>query len=159
MSDKKISQLPSSAPLVGIELLAGVQNAGNVAITPSRIATYIGLSTSTTAVTSVLSLTNGLNSNIALPTTKRVLISGPTGAFSIGGFVGGVDGMRLYIFNPLSQTMTIVNEDASSTAANRITTLIGANIVMRTSAPSFVTLSYDGASGRFIIENFNGAAA
>jgi hypothetical protein len=51
--------------------------------------------------------------------------------------------------------MTIVNEDGSSTAANRITTLTGADVVLRTTAPSFATLIYDSAASRWILVSTN----
>jgi hypothetical protein len=51
--------------------------------------------------------------------------------------------------------MTIKNENAGSTAANRITTLTGADLVLRATAPSFVTLIYDTGASRWILENAN----
>jgi hypothetical protein len=105
--------------------------------------------------TTAIALVNGLNSNIATPATGRLRITGPSSAFSVGGFVGGVDGRRVRIYNAVAQTMTIVNEDASSTAANRITTLSGSNVVLRTTAKSFFTLSYDGTDSRWILESSN----
>lgn len=108
--------------------------------------------------TTALVLANGLNSNLASPATERVRITGPTGAFSIGGFLGGVDGRKLRVYSTVAQTLTIVNEDASSTAANRITTLTGGNLALRTTAKSFFTLSYDGTDSRWILESTNGGA-
>lgn len=103
--------------------------------------------------TTGIALVNGLNSNIASPATERVRITGPTGAFSVGGFVGGIDGRKLRIYNSVAQTMTIVNEDASSTAANRITTTTGGNVALGTTAKSFFTISYDGTDSRWILES------
>jgi hypothetical protein len=105
--------------------------------------------------TTALTLVNGLNSNIALPATLRARITGPTGAFSVGGFTGGTDGVRLYLYNATSQTMTLVQEDGSSTAANRIKTLTGANIVLQASQTSYATLSYDATDARWILEGYN----
>lgn len=42
MASKKISQLPSAAPLTGGEILAGLQSSGDVGVTPAQIATYAG---------------------------------------------------------------------------------------------------------------------
>lgn len=105
---------------------------------------------------SVLTLVNGLNSNITLTATLRARVAGPTGAFSVGGFTGGADGLRLYLYNNVAQTMTIVNEDASSTATNRIKTNTGGNIVLQATSTSFVTMSYDGTAGRWVVESVNG---
>lgn len=104
--------------------------------------------------TVAMTLVNGLNSNIPV-TEWRNRIAGPSGGFSIGGFTPVVDGFRLTIYNSTSQTMTIVNEDVSSTAANRIKTLTGANVVLRATAPSFATFSYDGTDARWILESTN----
>lgn len=82
-------------------------------------------------------------------------VTGPTAAFAVTGFTAGIDGDMLYLHNPLSQTMTIKNENASSTAANRITTLTGADVVLRANAPSFATLMYDGGSSRWILISTN----
>lgn len=112
---------------------------------------YLALSKSSTAVV------NGLNSNIANGANSYLRLTGPTGAFSIGGFTTGpgVDGYVLKVYNTTSQTMTIVNEDASSTAANRIKTLTGANVVLRTTLPSFATFIYDTTDSRWILTATN----
>lgn len=108
------------------------------------------------APTTGIVLANGLNSNIASPATGRLRITGPTGAFSFGSIQGGVDGRQLRIYNAVAQTMTIVNEDSSATSATfRITTLTGGNVVLRTTAKSFFTLSYDGTDSRWILESTN----
>lgn len=102
-----------------------------------------------------LTLVNGDNNDVALPATSFPKIAGPTGAFAITGIAAGGDGDVLRIFNPLAQTMTIKNENAGSAAANRITTLTGADIVLRAAAPSFVTLIYDTGSSRWIVTSTN----
>lgn len=101
-----------------------------------------------------LALANGANNNIDPGNNEYLRITGPTGAFNITGFTGGYDGRRLEIYNTTSQTMTITN-DATSTAANRILTLTGADIVLRATAPSFATLVYDGTGSRWIVEATN----
>lgn len=115
--------------------------------------------TGLTGETALIGLSNGLNSNVKYFDQKS-RVSGPTGSFSVGGFVpnGGwapTDGDRIYLYNPTGQQMTIVNADASSSAANRINTLTGANVVLR-SGNSFVTFSYDGFDSVWILENQNG---
>lgn len=101
-----------------------------------------------------LTLVNGLNSNITLPSQESLRISGPTLAFSVGGLTAGVDGQPLRLYNTTSQAMTVVNEDASSTAANRIKTLTGANVTLRTGT-SFATLEYDATDNRWILGSTN----
>jgi hypothetical protein len=107
-----------------------------------------------------LTLANGANHDISLRIAGSPhiawasgfgRITGPTGAFSVGGFVcyGQLDGTELTIFNTTAQAMTITNEDASSSAANRITTLTGADVVLaaRTTAARFL---YDNTTKRWI---------
>lgn len=89
---------------------------------------------------------NGLNSNIS-GARGWTILGGPTGAFSVGGFVAMADGTVLNILNVSGQAMTIVNEDASSTAANRIQTLTGANVTGKTA----FTLIYLGATARWYL--------
>lgn len=102
-----------------------------------------------------VTLANGLNSNITVGDRSFIRILGPTGAFSIGGFTGGVDGQLLYVFNSVQQTMTIVNSDASSSAANRILTLTGANVVLRATNRSFATFVYVSASALWMLVSTN----
>lgn len=103
---------------------------------------------------SVMSLVAGLNSNIPVSTSFN-RISGPTGAFSLGGFAAGGDGDVLEVYNTASQTMTIVNADVGSTAANQILTLTGADVVLRASARSFASFIYDGAASRWVLRSYN----
>lgn len=105
--------------------------------------------------TTTVTLVNGANSNIPLPATELVRIIGPTGAFSISGFVAGTDGRKLRCYSTVSQTLTLTN-DATSTAANRIFTLTGADKALRTTGPSFFTISYSAADSRWILESSNG---
>jgi hypothetical protein len=100
-------------------------------------------------VTQSLTLVNGLNSNISI-SRGRNHIAGPSAAFSVGGFAAPSDGMRIWLYNPTGQAMTIVNEDGSSAAANRIHTLTGGNVA---ATNGFAILSYDGTDQRWILEN------
>lgn len=104
-----------------------------------------------------LTLANGTTNHNLASTGSYARITGPTAAFGVTGFVAPVDGnsavidgTRLTIFNTTAFAMTIANENASSTAANRITTLTGADVVLaaRTSSASFI---YDSASSRWIL--------
>ena len=88
-----------------------------------------------------------------------MVITGPSGGFSVGGIAllskVANDGVVIKLYNTTSQTMTIVNEDVGSTTASRIATLTGGNVVLRANAPSFATLSYDGTANRWILESTN----
>jgi hypothetical protein len=109
--------------------------------------------------TTIITLANGLNSNIPLPATERVRIVGPTAAFSVGSIVSGGDGRILRFYSTVLQTCTIVDQDSSATSASsRITTLKAANVALRATGLSFFTLGYDGTDNRWILESTNGGA-
>jgi len=82
-----------------------------------------------------------------VPETGLLRVTGPTGAFSIGGLTGGENARRLVIFNSTIQVMTINNQDVLSTSTNRIITPSGAN-----EARGFtVELVYSAAQGRWLL--------
>jgi len=80
-----------------------------------------------------LTISNGLNSDIAI-VSGNVTLNGQTSDASIGGFSFNsgtqADGQLLFVTRHVDLLTTIVNEDASSTAANRILTLAGANVAL-----------------------------
>ena len=100
----------------------------------------------------ITNLVNGLNSNITLPASSYVRLSGPTGAYSVGGFTGGTDGRQLAIYNTINQTLTLKNEDNLSTAANRIKTLTGADVVLASGLTSSALFTYDATDQRWIYQ-------
>lgn len=100
-----------------------------------------------------LSLANGANNDVAIGTAGLVKIVGPTGAFSISGFSGGADGRILRVFNSVAQQMTITNE-AGSSGPNRIRTLTGADVVLR-SGTSFATFVYESTTARWLLTSAN----
>lgn len=92
-----------------------------------------------------LTLANGDNNNVTLPTSPVVVVSGPTGAFAITGIVAPATGKGfIIIINRTGQTMTLKDENASSTAANRILTLQGVD--QGTTGDGAVLLVYDNVS-------------
>lgn len=98
-----------------------------------------------------LSLSTGANADIALAEDARFYrITGPGGAFSISGFTGGYDGRILTVYNTTSNAMTITN-DASSTAANRILSLSGADIVTTGAGGNSATFVYSSTDSRWIL--------
>lgn len=96
-----------------------------------------------------LTLANGANNNVVLTHSSEV-IAGPTGAFSITGFVPSrTDGQMLYLFNNTTQAMTLAHENASSTAANRLL-MPGAVDLVTAAAKSAHVFQYNGALQRWI---------
>lgn len=68
-----------------------------------------------------LTLSNGVNSNIALADYSLFRITGPTATFSITGFANGSDGRILTIYNATSYTLTLTHQ-ATSSSANQLNT-------------------------------------
>jgi hypothetical protein len=102
-----------------------------------------------------LTLVNGANANVELPSVARYLrITGPSGAFSMSGFADGYEGKRLVLYNDTAQTLTITN-DATSTAANRILTLTGADVSINGPGLAFFIYSVDEL--RWLLEGYGGA--
>lgn len=143
---------PVVQPTASTALLTALQNLGLI-----TSGTYSGDITTTGTVTTggfvgevqAAVLANGANNNFALNDgTKTLRITGPTGAFSLSGITGGVDGRELNIVSTVSQTFTITN-DATSTATNRILTQTLADVVCNATEPASVTLVYDATTGRW----------
>lgn len=84
-----------------------------------------------------VTLANGANHNVDIKDTSFIRVSGPTGAFSIGGFLGGVDGRELDIFVSVAFACTILNQDGGTTAGSRILTNTGADVVLRAGTSCF----------------------
>ena len=96
-----------------------------------------------------LTMVTGGNADLALPDGSTFLVTGPGGAFNLEGMTGGVDGRRIVVYNPVAQNMTVENEEATSTAAYRITTNTGADVV--TTAAGCFTFIYDGGTSRWLL--------
>ena len=97
--------------------------------------------------------TNGANNNIDVGDNLYVRISGPTGAFSISGIAAGINGKRVVLYNSTAFDMTITN-DATSTAANRILTLTGADVTL--TGVSVATFVYNLTDTRWIMVGSQG---
>ena len=101
-----------------------------------------------------LTLSNGVNNNIALGTTPSSFyrITGPTAAFTITSFVPitASDGQLLTIQNTTTFPMTITHEGATGTAANRIYCANAADITL-TGQFTTITLSYNLTQSRWSV--------
>jgi hypothetical protein len=103
-----------------------------------------------------VTLVNGANDDIAITGTETlriIRIVGPSGAFSVSGFTAPSAGRMIVLHNTTAQAMTLTN-DAGSTAANRILTLTGADIVLAARTSS-ATLAYDSTAARWIVASYN----
>lgn len=96
-----------------------------------------------------LTLANGANTDLAIPAGGNIFyVSGPSGAFNITGFAGGVDGRIIEIINLVAQNMTFTHQ-ATSAAGNQITTLTGSDVA--TTAAGYGKLYYDGTTSKWIL--------
>ena len=95
-----------------------------------------------------LTLVNGANSNIALPKKSFARITGPSAVFNITGIQGGTDGKIAILYNTTAYAMTITH-NATSTAANRIFTNTGSDVV--TTGTGIVSLIYSVTDSRWIL--------
>ena len=100
-----------------------------------------------------LTLSNGLNSNIATGGKRTLRVGGPSAAFSVGGFDSGGAGLSILLTNTTSQPMTIVHEDTSSTAVNRIDTQSGGASITLQPKTGAVLFLYDTTESRWIAQN------
>lgn len=99
----------------------------------------------------VISLSNGLNSNINVGNYSFIKIIGPTNNFSIDGIQDGTDGKILTIFNETGSNMQIVDQSASaSNSTNRINTLEGGANISTVNNGS-VTFQYSAADNRWMV--------
>lgn len=98
---------------------------------------------------SSLTVANGANQNVSRPAFSSLRISAPTAAFNLGGLTGGADGIEVELINTTAHQMTLNNEDASSTAGNRITTDTGGNLNCK-----HAVLRYDATASRWRVISF-----
>jgi hypothetical protein len=143
---------PAGSLGASIAVRAGVSNAGTLFVGPTLGAavTSIDAGGLLRRVRSTMTLANGANANEPLPASSFVSITGPTGAFSLSGIVAS-DGASLRIVNLTGEVMTVTHE-ATSTAANRLTTLTGADLV--STGNCAFDVDYDTGTSRWIVTNW-----
>lgn len=99
-----------------------------------------------------VALANGANGTIAPGAFSAVRISGPTAAFSIAGFSGGVNGKILYIINTTTQALTILN-NAAVTLTDGIFTPNGTPIVIDVQYGGAV-MQYNSTLARWVVQSY-----
>ncbi|MEO6941210.1 MAG: hypothetical protein ABI444_13930 [Candidatus Kapaibacterium sp.] len=125
---------------------------GNVGIVDTLPATSLDLQGDMSLRANGFTAATGNNDDIStvlINSYTFVPISGPGGAFAIRGIAGGVDGKILVLFNRTSQNMTLSNDNAGSSAGNRIYTGTGANIV--STGGCCFTLMYSATDNHWIL--------
>lgn len=100
-------------------------------------------------------LANGNNIGILLGSNVNVRISGPSAAYTNGGFVASRDGdFKILRFDNPAHLCVLVNDGLDSEAARRIWTGTGGDMVL-TNNPAIVPVMYSGASNRWEVLHFN----
>lgn len=89
----------------------------------------------------IVTLSNGANNNVSIGNFSYAEFSGPTSAFSVSGFTGGVGGRFLMVWNNSGQAMTF-KETTGSTSGNQIFTNTGADVTI-TGSNGSATFLYD----------------
>lgn len=97
---------------------------------------------------------NGLNSDVATGGLATLRLSGPTAAFSVGGFAlpGGSTpspGQVLDVINTTAQVMTVEHNESHSTLKYRIS--VGAGVPSAVPAFSRIRLVYDGTASLWVL--------
>lgn len=105
-----------------------------------------------TGVRQITGLSSGTNNAVNISTGNRIMLipSGPVGAFVISGLGYGVNGREVILVNQTGQNMTLLHDNAAeSTAANRIVTMTGADLVSTGNGSAH--LVWEGYSQRWIV--------
>jgi hypothetical protein len=101
-----------------------------------------------------ITLSAGQNNNVNIGASSYVNIVGPTSAFSISGFATGSDGQMLRVINTTGQDMSILNENTSSTASNRVKTHTNGTVVLSGTSQT-ADFMYDGSQSRWVLVTSN----
>lgn len=127
----------------------------SVADDPTNNRTIVTITGGTGPSQGTTTVANGLNSDVATGSNGTLRLTGPNGPFSIGGFKPSsgswTPGTILSVSNTTANAMTLVHEDASSTATNRINTQSGVPVTLRPGGKSSATFFYDGSLNRFTL--------
>ena len=126
----------------------GSGNVGIGTVLPNATLNIVG---STAFREASFTLVNGNNNDIAVGNNTFITISGPTQPFAITGIAGGVSGRLLTLYNSTSQAMVISNENPASTAANRISTLTGGDVLALAGNGGTAQLQYSATASRWIL--------
>ena len=102
-----------------------------------------------------LALAAGNNNNVAIAGEQsHYRITGPAAAFTVTGFTNGNNGQVLNVINATTQTMTLANANAGSTATNQLQTGSSNVNIAAGGAASFI---YNSTLTRWVLTGTSGA--
>jgi hypothetical protein len=128
---------------------------GNVGIGTTTPNTVLDVNGGFSTEGSNLAVSNGTNNNIALGNESFAHLTGPSAAFTITGIANGTDGKHLTLLNTTAQNMTISNNNALSTAGNRIITNTGADVTLKGNSSTMADLIYDATNSQWVLGSTN----
>jgi hypothetical protein len=96
-----------------------------------------------------ITLVNGDNDDVAPGFATYIRIGGPSAAFTTSGFTDGESGRVLHVRNTVAFDWTIEDQNAGSSAANRILTMTGADVVL--TGISLASFVYDSSAQLWIL--------
>lgn len=149
----------------------GVVRIGNYSVSGSTFGTYIGTMSLTAPTGNNIELTAGLNAEVVLKSRTAFLqdpqattgtavtisssksyvsVSDPT-LVSIAGVASYGPGDIFYITNDTGVPITILNDNASATATNRIYTGTGSDIILENTSSICLIYKYYGATSRWTV--------
>lgn len=140
---------------ISLFILALTVQAQNVGVNTPSPNTTLDVNGALALRANTLALTNADNNNISLTPNSFFRITGPTAAFAITGLAGGADGRLVTLFNTTNFALTIKNANSGSTAANQISTSLGADLVFA-AGNSSVTLQYSATESKWIVISNHG---
>ncbi|MCU0375619.1 MAG: hypothetical protein MUF24_09935 [Chitinophagaceae bacterium] len=130
----------------------------NIGFGTNQPQTIIDLNGDLAIRATALELTNGTHNAVNVSARfSSFRITGPTAAFTIGGLSAGSEGRLVTLFNRSGHTLTLTNETAEATAANRIIT--GTNAGLTLPANASVQLQYDQTLSRWVVRNHSAPPA
>ena len=159
MASKKISELTTRSPLDGTEYIVAADQTTGIAYKGFiNDAVYVGIATAQIYATlgsfayAPTSVTLSANTNNLGIGKNGLMLASSTGNFDLTGIVpiGGSEAnafRMIYILNRGANTITIKNEDANSTAANRFVTHNGNNVSLQSNHLALAL--YDGILSRW----------
>lgn len=93
-----------------------------------------------------VSVNNGGNNNLVIPSNNIIALTGATAPFNVSGFAGGYPGRMITVVNRTNATVSFLHQDSSSSAVNQLT-MSGANLTF--GALSSTNFVYDGVGSRW----------
>lgn len=141
--------------ILGFWLLCPLLYAQNVGVGTVIPAAKMDINGDIALRTSVLTLANAGNHNVATPSGKfsSYRITGPSAAFSVTGITGGQNGRVVILENATNQTLTIAHLNPASLPQNQIIT--GYNSDIKVSPFGSVIMQYNLVDNKWVVNSLN----